>query len=81
MCWAIKVIKVPFTFNYDETDSEDVNAMGFAWSQGYANNMRGDDALRDEIDQLQDRVKALSGSRSGRRIMNRAAKRAAGAKK
>lgn len=81
MWWSLKIIRIPYVINFNDPEDPDVYGVGFAWTERQALDMRGDEALRQEIIQLKNRIGALSGSRSGRRIMNRAAKRAAGIKK
>lgn len=75
--WAAKIVKIPYKVDFDLPDDTELYAVGFAWSEEAANRVRGNDALIEQIQEARTAAVAASGSRTGRRIMNRAARRAA----
>lgn len=77
MFWAVKVCRIPFTVNFTPPDHDEFYAVGFAWTPAAANRMRGDDMLIERLNQAQAVATTATTSRSARRMMNRAAKKAA----
>lgn len=75
--YARRVLKVPFIVNFTPDEHEDVYAWGFAWSEGAAQRMRGDDRLIERARAAESMAVAMSGKRAGRKALNRAARRAA----
>lgn len=72
-----RILKVPYLVNFTPAEHEDVYAWGLAWSEAAAQRLRGDDRLIERVKRAESMAVAMSGSRKGRKTMNRAARRAA----
>lgn len=75
--YAEKILRVPFIIDFTPANYENVFAIGFAWTPQAANRMRGDDMLIERLQKAEAAARAAGGTRAARRIVNRAAKRAA----
>jgi hypothetical protein len=75
--WAQRVLHVPFIVNFTPEDHDDLYAVAFAWTPGAADRVRGNDMLIERAQRAESLAKANLMSRSGRRAINRAAKREA----
>lgn len=76
--YARRILRVPVIVNFTPEEMADIYAVGFAWSPEAAQRIRGDDRLIERLKAAEAKVAALSGTRRGRRIVNRAAQKAAG---
>lgn len=78
LIWIAKrVVRVPIIVNFTPEHMDDLYAVGFAWTPGAAERMRGNDMLIERAQRAEAAAYMASGTRSARRLANRAARRAA----
>lgn len=76
--YAHKVLHVPIVVNFTPEHMDNLYAVGFAWSAGAAQRMRGNDMLLERTRTAETLAKTNLGGRKARRAMNRAAKKEVG---
>lgn len=73
--YAHRVLRVPIIVNFTPDEMDELYGVGFAWSPEAAQRMRGSDRLIERTQRAEAAMVAMSGSRRGRKAMNRAARR------
>ena len=74
--YAHRILKVPIVVNFTPDFMDELYGVGFAWSPEAAQRMRGSDRLIERVKNAEAAAHMATGSRSARRLANRAARRA-----